>query len=95
MELLRTIQLIELYYKNNGTFFKSYNIDSVPFNIITQLIKQHENDPEWCDSYDLDLYQATMIDKFLKEKIIINFELYDYVFIIRGVYRYSDGSLSI
>ena len=81
-KLLKKERTINIYKKTNNKYLgnplKEINIDHIPFDILKSIIIPNSDDPFLYDGYPLNKDELTKLSTFLKEKIILDFELNDY-----------------
>jgi len=71
---------IEVYFIKDDTFFMEIGIDEIPMEQIKKIIIPKEDDPECYNPYQIDTEMSIKINRLLEEKMVFDFDTYEYYF---------------
>ena len=71
---------IEVYFIKDDTFFMEIGIDEIPMEQIKKIIIPKKDDPECYNPYQIDTEMSIKINRLLEEKVVFDFDTYEYYF---------------
>ena len=87
LKKLRSVErTINIYSKDGDDPLEEINIDNIPFEKLREIIPPKEDDPLLYDGYSLEEKQIALINYYLQNKIVPDFEKYNYILECYGIY---------
>lgn len=92
MKLLKIVQAVYVCKeaKPENIILKEINIDSIDFNILIKIVKPRKRDPQLFENYTLNKRQLNEINKFIDNKIVIDFKSFFYLLAREGEYEWDN-----
>lgn len=87
-KLIRVERTVNIYNKKGSDPLEEINIDTIPLNVLKEIVVPEEDDPLLYDGYDLDTKQLDKINKLIDGKIKPNHKLYNYILVCGGIYNW-------
>ena len=89
MNLSKSVQAfyVSKVIKPDNIIIMEVNIDSIPFEQLIKIVKPKKRDPDLFENYALNKRQLQSINNLIKNKIIIDFNLYFYLLAREGEYE--------
>jgi len=88
--LIKCVRTINVYKqtrgKRLGELVEEFNIDAVSIVLLKTIITANNDDPLLYDGYPLNKKQLKRINDLLKNKIVFDYEKFDYVLECYGIY---------
>lgn len=88
-KLVRVERSVNVYYKSSKEPSGEINIDIIPFDKLINFVTPKEDDPLLYDGYQLDEKQLNEINKFIDNKIVVDFKKYYYYLECSGIYDWQ------